>query len=72
MRTNLTPRPARKAAAIAQRLRAHARLCEQVAIESWSEDTAAMLKRVADDCHRAAMQIAQEEVGHDPPTATRH
>ncbi len=72
MLTNLAPRPIRKSAAIAQRLRAHARLCEQVARESWSEDTAAMLKGVADDCHRAAAQITQEEIGHNNPAATWH
>jgi hypothetical protein len=72
MPTNLTPRPPHKAAHIAQRLRAHARLCEQVALESWSEDTAAMLLRVADDCNRAATEIAKEEIAHDNPAATRH
>jgi hypothetical protein len=72
MATNLALRPTRKAATIAQRLRAHARLCEQVALESWSEDTAAMLKRVADDCNRAATQIVQDPIEYEPASATRH
>jgi uncharacterized alpha-E superfamily protein len=61
-----------KASAIAQRLRAHARLCEQIAQETQSEETAATLKRMADDCTRVAAQIAQEDVERDNPPPTCH
>jgi uncharacterized alpha-E superfamily protein len=62
----------RKASALAQRLRAHARLCEQIAHATQSEETAATLKRMADDCTRVAAQIAQEDVARDNPPPARH
>ena len=39
---------------IAERLLAHARLCEQIARECWNEDTAEKLRRMARDCTLAA------------------
>jgi hypothetical protein len=47
-----------KTTAIADRLLAHARLCEQIARACWNEDTAETLRRMAHDCTRAAAQIA--------------
>lgn len=41
-------------ATIAERLRAHARLCQHIAEQSWSEETAAKLGRLAEDCAQAA------------------
>jgi hypothetical protein len=57
-----------RASAIAQRLLAHARLCEQIALECCNEATAEKLKRMAQECTRAAAQVAP---GHDSPP-TRH
>jgi hypothetical protein len=39
---------------IAERLRAHARLCRQIAEVSWNEEVAGRLRRLADDCSRTA------------------
>ena len=39
---------------IAERLLAHARLCRQIARESWNEDTAYKLAEMAEECTRAA------------------
>jgi len=39
---------------IAERLIAHARLCRQIARETWNEHTALELTRMADECMRAA------------------
>ena len=50
--------PAPAGSAIAQRLLAHARLCEQIARECWNEETAEKLRRMAQDCTLAAAQIA--------------
>lgn len=47
-----------KITAIAERLLAHARLCEQIACECWNEDTAAKLRLMARDCALAAAEIA--------------
>jgi len=58
------------AAVIAQKLRAHARLCEQVAQETWSEEAAATLRRMAGYCDRVAGQIADET--SDAASPTRH
>jgi hypothetical protein len=57
-----------KASAIAQRLLAHARLCEQIALECCNEATAERLKRMARECTRAAAQMAP---GRDS-VPTRH
>jgi len=58
-----------KASAIAQRLLAHARLCEQIARECWNEETAKKLRLMARDCAQTAAQIAPlRETNH----STRH
>jgi hypothetical protein len=49
-------------AAAAERLLAHARLCEQIAQGCWDEETAADLRRMARDCtHVAATMGPQGE-----------
>ena len=50
--------PAPTVSAIAERLLAHARLCEQIARDCWNEDTAEKLRRMARDCTLTAAQIA--------------
>jgi hypothetical protein len=42
------------ASKIAECLRAHARLCRQIAQQSWSEEVAERLGQLADECSRAA------------------
>jgi hypothetical protein len=69
MPSNPQSRPAASSKAIAQRLRAHARLCEQIARECWNELTAEKLKRMACDCSRVAAEIAAER---DTPPHIRH
>ncbi len=54
-----------KFSAIADRLLAHARLCEQIAQECWNKDTAQKLRRMAEDCARTAAELA-------PATVARH
>ncbi len=44
---------------VAERLLAHARLCEQIAQGCWSEQTAEELREIARDCTRTAAQIGQ-------------
>jgi hypothetical protein len=39
---------------IAEGLRAHARLCRQIAEQSWSGEVAERLARLADECSRTA------------------
>lgn len=51
---------------LAERLRAHARLYRHIAEQTWSEDKAAELTRLAEECARAADAIAQ----NDNPGAT--
>jgi hypothetical protein len=58
MLPNHTIQLAPRASAIAQRLLAHARLCEQIALECCNEATAEKLKRMAQECTRAAAQMA--------------
>jgi len=43
---------------VAERLLAHARLCEQIAQGCWHAATAEELKRIAQDCARTAAQLA--------------
>jgi hypothetical protein len=47
-----------KVEAIAERLLAHARLCEQIARECQNAETAHQLRRMAQDCAQAAAQLA--------------
>ena len=49
--------PALPASKVAERLRAHARLCRQIAGESWNEVIAIELTRLADQCAEAADNI---------------
>jgi hypothetical protein len=46
--------------AIAERLLAHARLCEEVARACWNEETAQTLQRMAGDCASVAARITCE------------
>ncbi len=58
-----------KVEAIAERLLAHARLCEQIARECLNEETAHQLRRMAQDCAQAAAQLAPRGT---PISLTRH
>jgi hypothetical protein len=49
--------PAPNLSVIAERLRAHARLCEQIASECWNESTAEKLRAMARECADAAAEI---------------
>jgi hypothetical protein len=49
--------PALPASKVAERLRAHARLCRQIARESWNEAIAIELMQLADQCINAAENI---------------
>ncbi len=48
----------KKTSAIAERLLAHARLCEEIARECWNEETAEKLRRMANECASTAAEIA--------------
>ena len=61
--------PAPNSATIAERLLAHSRLCEQIARECWSDETAEKLRQMARDCARAAAEIATLGA---PEPRTRH
>ena len=50
--------PAPHSSPVAERLLAHARLCEQIAQACWNEETAEKLKRMARECTEAAQQMA--------------
>ena len=52
------------ASELAERLRAHARLCQQIAHESWNETIAGELTRLADECIKAAENIQPEPGPH--------
>jgi hypothetical protein len=58
-----------KVEAIAERLLAHARLCEQIARECQNVETAVKLRRMAQDCAQAAAQLAPPG---EPVSPTRH
>jgi hypothetical protein len=60
MSSNRAQLPAPNSSAVAERLLAHARLCEHAAQECWDEETAAKLKRMAQECTRAAAQMASQ------------
>jgi len=57
--------PLSNSSPVAERLLAHARLCEQIAQGCWNEGAAAELKRIARDCTRAAAQLAQTALQPD-------
>ncbi len=63
------PSSAPNFSAIAERLLAHARLCEQIVRESQNQETAQKLRRMARECTDAAAQIASVE---NRGPATRH
>ena len=46
---------------LAERLRAHARLYRHIAEETWSEDRAEELMRLAEECAHAADAIVQKD-----------
>lgn len=58
--TNLAAVTVSNASKIAERLRAHARLCRQIASASWNEESAQKLVRLADECARAAAEADLE------------
>jgi hypothetical protein len=60
------PEPNAKTTAIAERLLAHARLCEHIACECWNEGTAEKLRRMARDCAQVAAQIAPLSTPNSP------
>jgi hypothetical protein len=53
---------------LADRLRAHARLYRHIAEETWNEDKAQELMRLADECAVAADAIVIDRAGDDPKT----
>ncbi|MCK9918865.1 hypothetical protein MXD81_58055 [Microbacteriaceae bacterium K1510] len=56
------PKPSK----VAERLLAHARLCQRIAEQSWSEEAAQKLSALADECTRAAAELTPENAGsHD-------
>ena len=52
---------------IARRLRAHARLCLQVAVESLSEQTAGDFVRLAEHCSRKADELEPAALAAESP-----
>jgi hypothetical protein len=56
-RSNASPL---NSSAVAERLLAHARLCEQIAQDCWSEQTAEELRNMARECSRAAAEMTPE------------
>jgi hypothetical protein len=52
--------PMSQSSKIAERLRAHARLCRQIAGQSWDETTAEKLKTMAEECEVAAAKTGPE------------
>lgn len=61
--------PTAKASAIAERLLAHAKLCDEIARECGSKGTAVKLQRMARDCAQTAAKIA---LLREAKPATRH
>jgi hypothetical protein len=55
--------------AVAERLLAHARLCEQIAQRCWNEATAEELMRMAQECTHTAAQMT---LGRDIAAHTKH
>jgi hypothetical protein len=69
MRMNRLAKPATQGAALAERLRAYSRLCEQIAQVCWNAETAEKLHRMAQDCTGAAQQACPWP---DAPEPRRH
>ena len=61
--------PTAKATAIAERLLAHAKLCDEIARECGNKDIAVKLRRMARDCAQTAAKIAHLRAARP---ATRH
>ena len=61
MSMNREPRAVSHSAKIAERLLAHARLCRHIAEQSWSEETAHKLDRLADECARTAAELLPDD-----------
>lgn len=72
MSMNREPRAVSHSAKIAERLLAHARLCRHIAEQSWSEETAHKLDRLANECVRAATELLPGELLPDDHDGTRH
>lgn len=49
-----------KSSKMAERLLAHARLCRHIAEQSWNEETARELDTLAQECMRAAAELAPD------------
>jgi hypothetical protein len=49
-----------KSSKMAERLLAHARLCRQIAEQSWNEETAQRLDTLAQECVRAAAELTTD------------
>jgi hypothetical protein len=64
--SNLDRIPVSHSLKIAERLLAHARLCRQIAGETWDEATAAELNQLAEECERTAA-CAKPEPQADGP-----
>ena len=60
MSSNRAAQPAQNSSAVAERLLAHARLCEQIAQDCLNEETAAELRRMARKCTHVAARVAPE------------
>jgi len=58
MSSNRVSQPVPNTSLVAERLLAHARLCEQIAQASRNAETAEKLKRIAGECTRAAARMA--------------
>jgi len=54
-------------AKIAERLLAHATVCQEAANSCWNEAIAFELEKLADDCRQAAAACAPEFTGLTPP-----
>jgi hypothetical protein len=70
MRSNPRLQAELSSKAIAQRLRAHARLCEQIASQCSNEATAITLYRMAHDCTQVADELMTDH--RDIAPQTRH
>jgi hypothetical protein len=59
-RPNHAPGPASVALDIAQRMRAHARLCHQIAVDSWDAHVADEFAKLASEFMQVATQIEDD------------
>jgi len=68
----LAPGPAIVALDIAQRMRAHARLCHQIAVDSWDSRVADEFAQLATEFMEVAAQIEDECTVHAPRSQQLH